>query len=112
MNLMDQVHFEPNSGCWLWDGPVNAGGYGRLNKRAAHRLSWEEHRGPIPEGMYVCHRCDTPPCINAVAVAMAEAEAERKTKYSAWHASLSDEEKRALNQKRSDGAKRRYWRAA
>jgi hypothetical protein len=30
----------------------------------AHRLSWVFHRGPIPPGMVICHRCDTPACIN------------------------------------------------
>ena len=60
--------------CWEWSGPVmtTRGGYGRLEpmvngKRlsfAAHRMSWEIHFGPIPDGMLVCHRCDNPPCVN------------------------------------------------
>lgn len=29
----------------------------------AHRVAWEETRGPIPAGMFVCHRCDNPACV-------------------------------------------------
>lgn len=60
-------HDDPNQ-CWLWTGPVNNTGYGLAffkNKQTlAPRSSWEVHNGPIPDGMYVLHRCDTPACIN------------------------------------------------
>ena len=56
-----------NSGCWLWNGylgdrygRIRVGG--RLTK--AHRASWEAHRGPVPLGMHVLHKCDTPACVN------------------------------------------------
>ncbi len=61
---------EPNSGCWLWVGPVMSEGYGVLHVRSlgrtlrAHRVSWELHNGPIPDGKIICHRCDNPPCVN------------------------------------------------
>lgn len=56
---------EPNSGCWLWTGSRVRGGYGKFNPLLrAHRVSYEEYKGPIPNGMFVCHRCDTPSCIN------------------------------------------------
>lgn len=59
---------EPNSGCWLWLGGSTMAEYGIITidgkARLAHRASYEEHRGPIPVGMLVLHRCDTPLCIN------------------------------------------------
>lgn len=56
---------EPNSGCWLWTGFINVGGYGKTAyNEAAHRRSWEIHFGPIPNAAVVCHKCDTPCCVN------------------------------------------------
>lgn len=58
----------PESGCWLWAGPWTVSGYGVARSAGknvrAHRLSWEMNRGDIPSGMVVCHRCDTPACVN------------------------------------------------
>jgi len=43
-------------------------GYGTLafngRPRYAHRLMWEFTFGAIPDGMFVCHRCDHPWCVN------------------------------------------------
>lgn len=54
--------------CWEWISSKKSGGYGvlRYNKilGPAHRISWELHYGPIPDGMDVCHKCDNPPCVN------------------------------------------------
>lgn len=64
----------PETGCWLFAGSWGSWGYGhvRVGSRTdgsrrvarAHRVSWEEHYGPIPKGMLVCHKCDTPACVN------------------------------------------------
>ncbi len=54
---------EPFSGCWLWIGTLCLG-YGVIDKKKAHRLSWEFHRGEIPKGMFICHKCDTRACVN------------------------------------------------
>lgn len=59
---------EPNSGCWLWESHVDGRGYGKYVKGnrhlIAHRVAFEETQGTIPAGMYVCHRCDNPLCVN------------------------------------------------
>lgn len=55
-------------GCWIWNGPCTYARYGTLRIHgthvAAHRFSWELHNGPIQNGLYVCHHCDNPPCVN------------------------------------------------
>ena len=54
-------------GCWVWDNP-NGLGYGDISvgggTKGAHRISWELHRGPIPKGLCICHRCDNKSCVN------------------------------------------------
>lgn len=60
---------EKSSGCWLWQAAKDERGYGRFGvgshgARLAHRVSWELVNGPLPHGMWVLHRCDTPSCVN------------------------------------------------
>lgn len=59
---------EPNSGCWLWHGSCCRDGYGNFydGKRVigAHRFSWQAHKGVIPGGLHILHKCDTPSCVN------------------------------------------------
>jgi hypothetical protein len=53
--------------CWLWKGYRTAKGYGLFTTpegNRAHRLSWVMANGPIPAGAIICHRCDTPACVN------------------------------------------------
>lgn len=55
-------------GCWRWTGSVSKHGYGKVRVSGrwwcAHRLAWVVHRGPIPEGMVIAHRCHVRSCIN------------------------------------------------
>lgn len=67
-SFLSKVSPEPNSGCWLWDASTSADGYGRvmLNGRVqnAHRVSYEIHVGPVPEGLVVDHLCRNRCCVN------------------------------------------------
>ncbi len=61
-------------GCWLWTASLFQTGYGKIGRGSrtddtkrvdgAHRVSWELHRGPIPSGIQVLHRCDVRCCVN------------------------------------------------
>jgi len=55
--------------CWVWTACQNPRGYGEFQyfgKRThAHRVVWFLTRDvEIPKHLYVCHRCDTPSCVN------------------------------------------------
>ena len=59
------------SECWEWTGRLanNKQGYGGFRVAGgktvkAHRFSWRLANGPIPDGFFVCHRCDNPACVN------------------------------------------------
>ena len=66
--LMDYISPEPNSGCWLWTGARSKLGYGHVRSNGsyhpAHRVVYEHHRGPIPEGMELDHKCRLTCCVN------------------------------------------------
>ncbi len=56
------------SDCWFWNGYIDEIGYGRFGKyegeNKAHRVSWKLHKGDIPDGMKVLHKCDIRNCVN------------------------------------------------
>ena len=62
------ANVEKTDGCWLWVGHILPNGYGRIGVNGArfmaHRYAWQMARGPIPDGMYVCHKCDVRRCVN------------------------------------------------
>lgn len=65
-NKVEIIPFHP---CWEWTGAkVRPNGHGILkfgNKKwLAHRLSYSIHKGKIPDGLFICHKCDNPPCVN------------------------------------------------
>lgn len=64
--IMNRVVMVTESGCWIWTSQQK-GAYGvvKIDRRVrkVHRMSWEVHYGPIPDGVFVCHHCDVPLCV-------------------------------------------------
>jgi hypothetical protein len=56
------------TGCWLWQCAKTKAGYGQVpiggKMLYAHRVYYEDHVGPIPEGLVLDHLCKTPACCN------------------------------------------------
>ena len=55
--------------CWNWTGSLNVGGYGHWQPTKgttsmAHRYSYEQIVGPIPEGLVLDHLCRNRSCVN------------------------------------------------
>jgi hypothetical protein len=68
-----QISPEPMSGCWIWTGPENGRGYGRVQARTitgrrsvyAHHFALEIERGiRVAPGQVVRHKCDNTFCVN------------------------------------------------
>lgn len=63
-----------DAGCWEWQGALTTRGYGQVTRRAidppgpksvsAHRLAYTLCVSPVPDGLFVLHRCDNRRCCN------------------------------------------------
>jgi len=67
--FMEKVVVIGESGCWVWVGSLAKAGYGTFNSgkgqtQNAHRWAYKHFVGPIDDGLFVCHRCDVPACVN------------------------------------------------
>lgn len=70
--LKERLAIDPSSGCHVWRGQVNKGGYGHIGvgsgstKRTlrTHRLAYELAKGPIPPGLTIDHLCRERLCCN------------------------------------------------
>lgn len=55
------------NGCWLLKSKQKTGYisiYDGKTHIKAHRLSYIIHKGDITPGLFVCHTCDNPACVN------------------------------------------------
>lgn len=64
---MRRVYINPETKCWEWTAG-RKGRYGLFSidghPHRTHRVSYETFKGPIPEGLMVCHACDNTLCVN------------------------------------------------
>lgn len=62
------IHPVLKTRCWIWTLSLDRDGYGQFKamKRnlLSHRFSWILQFGDIPKGLFVCHHCDNPSCVN------------------------------------------------
>lgn len=70
-----KFYFDKNvikkDGCWGWKGSlarkygfISINSNGNCKTITSNRASWIIHNGPIPNGLLVLHKCDTPSCTN------------------------------------------------
>lgn len=86
---MNHSIVDPVADCWVWTGARKTGGYGTVRKNdgrrkfsySAHRASYEEFVGPIPDGLELDHLCRNRLCINPSHLEPGHA----LRKYTAWY---------------------------
>ena len=66
--LMKKIKINHDTGCWEWQAATARHGYGATIYKGklipAHRLFYLLYKGKIENGLYVCHSCDNPCCVN------------------------------------------------
>lgn len=70
----ERYYVDALTGCWNWLGPLSKAGYalgtvqrsqgGIVRQAVAHRMFYEEAKGPIPEGLVLDHLCRNRRCVN------------------------------------------------
>jgi len=65
--VLERYRIDPETGCWVWLGGLSHG-YGNCSRAGktirAHRVLYEHHRGPVPDGLQLDHLCRNRACVN------------------------------------------------
>lgn len=64
---LERVRMEPRgftSPCWIWTGFITSNGYGRMGSTYAHRATYMQFVGLIPDGLELDHLCRVRECCN------------------------------------------------
>lgn len=117
LEIRYERHIRRTRGCWIWEGAANQAGYGQIivgrvgspNRQviSVHRWAYEHFVGPIPDGMWVCHRCDNPRCSNPkhlyagtptqnASDASTRSRRAKQYKFGARYRKLTDDDVRAI----------------
>jgi len=68
MRFWSKVNKRDEDDCWEWQAGKLPQGYGLFKiqglTQRAHRLAYQLSRHNIPDGLFVLHSCDNPPCVN------------------------------------------------
>ena len=74
-SIATRITIHPVSGEWIWSGPLDKDGYGRIGKHLVHREVYKLLVGPIPDGLTLDHvrawgctsrACCSPWCLEPV----------------------------------------------
>lgn len=72
LHAIEDKCFKTRSGCWIYPTSETHTGYtkiaiivdGKQQQWLVHRLVWALAKGPIPDGLFVCHTCDIRTCVS------------------------------------------------
>ena len=67
VNKKGPIHPVLKTRCWIWTATKSAG-YGTIGingkTHLVHRVAYRNMVEPIPNGLFVLHKCDNPLCVN------------------------------------------------
>ncbi len=60
-----EIEWHEDNGCWICTSHhADSSGYPIGSNGRLHRIMYEKYKGKIENGLFVCHKCDNPTCIN------------------------------------------------